>query len=174
MSYSGLIFNRNNAQRVEQFAEHVVFFTGKCGAAERGDAKRVVHTLPIFFTNERLLARLFDKVRDPIHRPIERTVFPTAAVRSPVLHGCPTPVVDREPETCRTFWTEVSAVDRAVGVALDVDDLPALGIDVGPAPDRAIRADAVGADGPADAGVFIESLGAVWLGRPMSGIRWYS
>src|SRR5204862_7886147 len=57
-----------------------------------------------------------------------------------------------ELEGIRPFWTQRALVDRAAGVALDVDELAALGVDELAAPDGAVRADTRGHGRPAEPG----------------------
>src|SRR5690242_601391 len=65
---------------------------------------------------------------------------------------------------------ERALVDRTVGVALDVDHLAVLGVDVGSATDGAIGADAVRNGRTAEAGVFFEGIRTERLGRALQRI----
>jgi hypothetical protein len=86
------------------------------------------------------VARYLDTLRDPIHRPVEIPLFPLGCVRSPILDLRQAVRVHRELKRGRALGADRAAVDRAVRVPLDVDDLALpYADDLGTA-DRAVRA----------------------------------
>jgi hypothetical protein len=66
------------------------------------------------------------------------------------------------------FGTEGALIDRTFGLAFDIDDLAALGIDVLAAPDRAVRTYAVAFGRAAKPGMLGHAVGAEGL-RAVSG-----
>jgi hypothetical protein len=86
------------------------------------------------------------EIGDPVRRPAERPFFPALGVRGAIEH-LGQPVGARQPAEGRcSLRTQGALIDRAARVALNMNDLPVLGIDQLSAADRAIGADA-GADG---------------------------
>src|SRR5438552_1549583 len=96
------------------------------------------------------VARVGVELRDPGHRlvPGHRLAVPVRRAGLAVLHDRRAQRVHRELEGRGTLRAEAAGADRAVGVALDVDDVrPAvlgLRVDQGAATDGAVRADAGG------------------------------
>ena len=109
-----------------------------------------VPVLPLPGIAEVAIARFLDTLRDPIHRPVEVPLFPLGCVRSPILDLRQAVRVHRELERGRALGAERAAVDRAVRVPLDVDDLALpYADDLGTA-DRAVRANAGDFTSPLD------------------------
>src|ERR1700756_168484 len=111
---------------MEQLPQHVVFFDCEGCAAECGYAERVVDAFTVFLAHERFLARVFDELRNALERPIQRAIFPTAAERRAIFYGGPAPAVYGEAETSRAFRAKMTAVDRTIGIPLNVEDLSVL------------------------------------------------
>src|SRR5689334_13867739 len=112
MSYASLVFNPHHSQAAAQLLDQVIFFIVERCAAELRQRERVVDRCAIWqLADEGLVARLFDELRDPFHRPIERPVFPMVRSRRAVLDGCE-PIWIAEPaEGRRAFGTERPLVD---------------------------------------------------------------
>src|SRR5262249_22142352 len=79
-----------------------------------------------------------------LHRPVEGLRLPPIRVWGPVEDLRDTVRVDGELECVGPLRAEGALVDRAAGVALDVDELPALGVDELAAPYGTVRANALG------------------------------
>src|SRR5437879_792883 len=89
------------------------------------------------------IAGILHEARDSIHRPLQRAFFPMIGVRRAIHHaGYPMRIAD-ELKRIRALGAERALVDRAVGIALNIDHLAGLRVDVLAAPDSAIRADAM-------------------------------
>ena len=71
--------------------------------------------------------------------------------------------VDRVLERGRAFRAELAMIDRAIGIALDINDLPVLNIDIQATADSTIRADALKYLGIANAWSFLYTLDAKGL-----------
>src|SRR5262249_50687709 len=137
------------------------------GPAERADGQRVVdallHGVAIDVEEfraveglagrltESLVARLLDALGDAVHGPVERlALVPVGGAGRPIPDLGDAVGIDDKLERGRPLGAERPGVDRAVGVALDIDDLAAALVDA----DQLAAADgAVGADAGHFAGV---------------------
>src|SRR5271168_5281299 len=86
------------------------------------------------------VASFFDLPGDPFHRPVERLCLPLVGVRGAIEHLRDAVRVDGELESVRPFRTQSPLVDRTAGIALNVNELTALGVDELTAADGAVRA----------------------------------
>src|SRR5262245_9421004 len=76
--------------------------------------------------SKRLISRLLDAFGDHVHRLVQGDLFPVAASRSAIQGPGAAQGIDRELETRRPLSAERAAIDGAIGVALDIDDLAVL------------------------------------------------
>src|SRR5207244_4183274 len=139
VSYAGLVLDREDPQAsVEQFLDQVVLLAVEGRSAQGPDGPDPVHGLAIGRSlDEVAVPRFLDALRDPVHRPVERLRLPPVGVGGPVEDPGEAVGVDGELERVRALRAEGPFVDRAAGVAFDVDDLAALHVDELPAPDGA-------------------------------------
>ena len=86
-------------------------------------------------------------------------------VGSAVEHLGHTMGIDGELEGVGSLGAERPLVDGALGVALDVDELPAFGVDELATADGAVRAEALGDGGAAEPGGLLDRLPAERLVR---------
>src|SRR5215468_6890734 len=88
--------------------------------------------------------RLLDQPGDAVHRPVQRLLLPPVAIRRSVLHLGHAVRVGHQLKSVGALWTEAALVNRALWIALDVNDLSRLREDKEAAADRAIRAHTLG------------------------------
>src|SRR6185312_9022172 len=135
-----LILDLHRAQRGEQLLHQVVFFIVKRRAAEAGEPERAPRLLAVDLLLPALAPRFDHPVGDHVHRLIQVKIFPVMPERTAVLD----PVLPRVPrselEARRPLRTQAAPAYGRVGIALDLDDLLVLNVDVLPAADRAVRA----------------------------------
>src|SRR5271157_6410062 len=156
---TGLVFEPDQPQSPPELQMGIVPFVVHRCPAQRGDRGAVddplvdrlaLPVLPLPGIAEVAITRFLDTLRDPVHRPVEVSLFPLGCVRSPILDLRQAVRVHRELECGRALGAERAAVDRAVRVPLDVDDLAlSYADDLGTA-DRAVRADAGDLTSPLD------------------------
>src|SRR5271157_4491860 len=156
---TGLVFEPDQPQSPPELQMGIVPFVVHRCPAQRGDRGAVddplvdrlaLPVLPLPGVAEVAITRFLDTLRDPVHRPVEVSLCPLGCVRSPVLDLRQAVRVHRELERGRALGAERAAVDRAVRVPLDVDDLALpCADDLGTA-DRAARADAGDFTSPLD------------------------
>src|SRR3954447_25018561 len=141
VSYARLVLDLQSAKGGKQLLDEVVLFVVQRRAAEAREAHGPASARPVGLPLPGLGARLDDPVGDLVHRVVERDALPFGAVRAPIegvlLPGCS----GGELQAGRALRAEPAAADRRVGVALDLDDLLVLDVDVLAAADRAVRAD---------------------------------
>src|SRR5262249_17308616 len=82
-----------------------------------------------------------DAVGDHVHRLLERELLPVGAVRPPVLDLVLAHRARDVPARCGALRAETTARDRAVRIALDLDDLTALDVHARAAADGAVGTD---------------------------------
>src|SRR5690606_34951311 len=142
VSNAGLILDLHRAERGEQLLDQVVLLVVEGGAAEAREAHRPPDPQPVLgLPLPAGAARLDHPVGDHVHRRVEVEALPLGAVRAAVED----PVLPCRPggqlEGGRALRAQPPPADRRVRVALDLDDLAVLDVDVLPAADRAVRAD---------------------------------
>lgn len=94
--------------------------------------------------HEVTVARGLDQPSDAVHRPAEWLLLPPVASRRSILHRGHAVWIGHELESVGALRTEAALVDRALRIALDVNDLPRLREDKEAAPDGAIRTHTLG------------------------------
>src|SRR5207245_4156033 len=131
MSYSRLVFDGDNTQAAtEEFLDQVVLFDIHGGAPQGGDSGCVVDRLAVGGSlDEGLVPSGLDPLRDPVHGPVERTVFPVVRIWGAVANRGDAVGVDHVLVGRGSLGTERALVDRRLGVSLDVDDLLVLDVD---------------------------------------------
>ena len=90
-----------------------------------------------------LLARVEHPVGDHVHRRVEVELLPLGGVRRAVAHLGQALRPGDQLLARRTLGAQAASRDRAVRVALDLDDLAVFDVHLLRAPDRAERADRV-------------------------------
>ena len=90
-----------------------------------------------------------DALGDLVQRPVERARLPVVGERGAVQDLGDAVRVDGELEGVGPLGAERALVDGAFGIALDVDELAALGVDELAAADGAVGTDALGDGGAA-------------------------
>ena len=88
MSDPRLVFDPDHAQAARtQFFDQIIFFVIKRRAAELRERECVIHGGAVRQrAHEGFIARALYETGDPIHRPIEWTLFPAIGVGSAVFH----------------------------------------------------------------------------------------
>jgi len=113
------------------------------GAAQSKDGGGHVHELAVReLLDERLVAGRLHELGDAIHGAIDVPHFPFGRAWCAVQDLRRAIRIDVELEDRRSLRAECALVERTVGIALDVDDLPVDRVYEGGAADGAIRTDA--------------------------------
>src|SRR5215208_2547611 len=145
VSYSRLIGDTHEPQRVEELGYEVVLLVVYRGPADGRDRRRAVQLLAfLVLLFPALVARLLDPLGDHVERLIERAVLPLRRVGSPVADLGPAVGRDVQPEARRPLGTEGTGVYGAVGVTLDVYDAAVPMVDERRAAHGAVGTDADG------------------------------
>src|SRR5207302_4278092 len=97
------------------------------------------------------VACFLEALRDTVHCPIERSIFPVVGIWRSVLDGCPATFVDSELVACSAFRAKLPFADWRIGIAFDVDDLLVDRVGDHAAADGAVRADGRHRNGILDA-----------------------
>src|SRR5918999_46940 len=130
VSYSRLVGNSHEPQRVEELGNEVVLLVVYRGPTDGRDRRRAVQLLavpvPVF---PALVACLLDPLGDHAERLLEREVLPLARVRPAVADVRPAVRRGVQPEGGRALRTERARVYGAVGVALNVHNAPVAVVD---------------------------------------------
>src|SRR5579883_707660 len=121
----------------------------------------------LILVDEPLFACFFHEFRHAVERPVQRHSLPTVRVRLAVQHILLPVWIHRQLEAIRALGAERTFVDRTVGIAFDVDELPAFGVDVQTAPNSAVWANTLGDGRPAESRSLLLCLSAEWLGRTL-------
>src|SRR5262249_11079572 len=146
VSYPRLVLDRHDTQpAAEELLDEVVLLVVDRGPAEGAEARDVVEEPAVGVAGLEVgVAGGLHPLGDPLHRPVERLRLPLVRVRGPVEDLRDAVRVDGELEGVRPLRAERALIDRAAGVALNVDELTTLRVDELAAPDGAVRADALG------------------------------
>src|SRR5262249_42045788 len=96
------------------------------------------------------VSRLLYPLRDPVQGPVERPGLPVVGVGGTVQDLGDPVRIDGELKGVGAFGAKGTLVDGTVRVALDVDELPSLGINELAAADGAVGAEAFGDGGAAE------------------------
>src|SRR5262249_41418437 len=141
-------------------------------AAQTSDRGQVVDLRAAgLLLDEVRVARLFHPLGDAAHRPVQRPFLPAVRVRRAVENFLDPMWVDGQLKGVRAFRAGRAFIDRAVVVALDVNDLAALDVHLLAAPDGAVRADARDLGGAADARPLVYRIRAEGLTAGRSPAR---
>src|SRR5215208_4716342 len=145
VSYSRLVGNSYEPQRMEELGYEVVLLVVYRGAADGGQGHGAVQPLAfriLLFPG--LLPGLLDLLGDHVERLLEREVLPLRRVRPAVADLRPAVRRDVQPEGSRALWTERARVYGAVGVPLNVCNAPVPMVDERRAAYRAVGTHAHG------------------------------
>src|SRR6267143_958335 len=152
----------DQSQGPHQLGGEVALLRAERGASGEGDPLAPVHSAAVAVGgDERGVPGGLHVVCDLVEHEVPRDALPAGRARGPVLRRFDTAWRDGELHRGRTLRTEPSLVDRAVRVALDLQQLRgpvALLPGVGDqrATDRAVRADAVELLGSRDPQVLLD------------------
>src|SRR4051795_3855824 len=142
VSYARLVLDLDRAERREQLLDQVVLFGVERGAPEERDPARAVERIALLVLGlPALLARLDHAVDNHVGGLFEVELGPRRAIRRAVLDLVRATRAVHKLLGCRALRTEAPARDRAGRVALDLDDLLVLHVDLLAATDGAVRAD---------------------------------
>src|SRR5205807_2162113 len=104
VSYTGLVLDTDHAERVKELGDEIVLLIIQRCSTQRTDGKRVVDRLALFVRLlESRLARLVHTLRDAVHRPVERFIFPISAIGRAIFDGRPAILIDHQFKRSRTF-----------------------------------------------------------------------
>src|SRR6187200_2125275 len=165
MSYARLVLDGDDAEATgEELLDEVVLLVVDRRPAKGADgADRVEQVAAVVSSGKVRVAHFLHPLGDAVERPVERAGLPVIGMRCPVEDlGYPVRV-HGELVGIGPLGAEGALVDGALGVALDVDQLAALGVDELRAPHGAVGAEAFGDGGAAEAGGLVEPLPAVGL-----------
>src|SRR5262249_7241598 len=146
-----LFFDRHHAQpSAEQLLDQVVLLVVDRGPAEGADAAYGVEQVAgLVAFGEVGVARGLDAAGDLVQRPVQRLALPAVGVGRAVQDVGDAVRVDGQLEGVGPLGAEGALVDGAFGVALDVDDPAAFGVDELPAADGTVGANTLGHGGAA-------------------------
>ena len=118
--------------------------------AQRADAAHRVEQAALLVARREVgVAGRLDALGDLVQRPVQRPRLPVIGVGSAVEDMGDAMRIDGELEGVGPLGAEVALADGTVRIALDVDELAALGVDELPAADGAVGTDALGDSGAA-------------------------
>ena len=156
MSYTGLVFDRDQAQTAaEEFLDEIILFIVHRRAAETRHRRHVIENCAVTLVDKIRVASFFHPLRDSIHRPIERPLFPLRRIRSAIKHLRDAMRIDGQLKRVGAFGTERAFVDGTFRIAFDVDDPAAFDMNQLAAADRAIWADTGHRNGVANSRSFL-------------------
>src|SRR2546421_9907525 len=153
----------DQSQAAHQLGGEVALLRAERGASGEGDPLAPVHGAAIAVGgDERGVPGRLDVVGDLVEHEVPRDALPAGCTRGPVLRRLDAAWRDGELHRGRTLRTEPSLVDRAVRVALDLQQLRGAvallpGVGDERATDRAVRTDAVQLLGSGDAQVLFDT-----------------
>src|SRR6185312_15352907 len=151
VSYARLVLDLDEAERRHQLLDRVVLLIVEGRPAQVGDAHRPAQRAPLLvLVLPGVPAGRDDPVGDHVHRLVERERLPLGPVRPPVLHLVLAQRARHVATAGGSLRAQPAAGDGAVGVALDLGDLPLLHVYALAAPYGAVRADR--ADDPVSVG----------------------
>ena len=119
----GGVLQVNDPQRPGQLGDEIVLLVVQHRGAHQRQAVAAIDRDALLPFHKGRIARLLDQLGDAIHHPVEWLLLPFVAARSPVERLGDPGLVDRELKGRGTLRAEGAFSMRAVGVALDVDDL---------------------------------------------------
>src|SRR5262249_5174613 len=139
VSYSGLVFDEEDAKCSHELALDVVPFIVHRRPAQRRDGRRVVHALldrlavlvlerfavqvVIALFDKGLVARCFRELRNAVHRPVEGLrLVPVRRARGTIPNLGYPQGIDSELIRRSSLGTERTSVDGTFRIALDIDD----------------------------------------------------
>src|SRR5207248_9470541 len=130
---------------------------GERGCAREGDALAAVDGVPVGVDgHEGAVAGVLDPLCQLVQRIVPGDLLPGGGARRPVQDVFHAPRRGRQLHRGGALGAEPALVDRAVGVALDLYDLAALGVGDQGAADCAVGADRVALGGAADAEALLD------------------
>src|SRR5918992_4467278 len=145
VSYSRLVRNPYEPQRMEELGYEVVLLVVYGGPADGGQGHGAVQPLALrVLLFPGLLPGLLDPLGDHVERLFEREVLPFARVRPAVADLRPAVRRDVQTEGGRALRTERARVYGTVRVPLDVHNAPGAVVDERRAADRAVGTHAHG------------------------------
>ena len=129
VSNTGLVLDVDQTQPSQEFLIEITFFIIQGGASHRGDTLGTVDCLTLVVDQpETCVPAFFDITGDFIERPFPGHLFPIARIRRPVERLTQTIAIVGAHLIKRTaFAAEGTGINRAVGIALRVEDLAVIG-----------------------------------------------
>src|SRR5207249_7143224 len=114
----------HDAERPHHLRSEVTLFATECGAAGEGDPLGAIHDVPRgVLRHERVVAGRLQVLRELVEHEVPGLLFPLRAARRSVEGLLDPARARRELHRGRTLRAEASLVDRAVGIALDLQQL---------------------------------------------------
>src|SRR5438445_1799611 len=162
VSDSGLLFYVHHPQGAHELGGQITFLAAEGGAARERDAFGTIDRVALgVLRDKRSVALLLDALRGLVEHLLPGDLLPLVASRGAVEGLGHAPAADRQLHRRGTLRAESALVDRAVGLALDLEELRvALGIFLGDggyrAPAAAVRTQLVHVLRPVDPEVLLD------------------
>src|SRR5450756_1183052 len=136
------------SQAPHQLGGEVAFLRAECGATREGDAFGAVDGVAVSVRgHEGGVARGLDVLGDLAHDEIPGHALPAPRARGAILRRFDAAGRDRKLHRGRALWAQAAFVDRAVGIALDLEQLHAAVRVLARIRDQRTADRAIGADG---------------------------
>src|SRR5450759_2946642 len=136
------------SQAPHQLGGEVAFLRAECGATREGDAFGAVDGVAVSVRgDEGGVARGLDVLGDLAHDEIPGHALPARRARGAILRRFDTAGRDRQLHRGRALWAQAAFVDRAVGIAFDLEQLHAAIAVLAGVRDQRTPYRTVGADG---------------------------
>ena len=131
----------------------------------------VQHATFLIACREVRVTRCLDAQGDLVERPVKGSRLPFIRIGGPVKDGLDAMRVDGKEQRVGALGAKGSLVDRAARVALDIDQLAALGVNQLGAAHGAVGTEALGDGSTPQARALLGRLGAEGLGLGLRGLR---